>query len=73
MRMRPLPDLRQVRHHPQCAPRLRERLCLEQQLADDAQARGWEREVDRHQRVVERIRSLLSALGDPSAPPEGPH
>jgi hypothetical protein len=58
---------------PQYAPRLRERLCLEQQLADDAQARGWECEVDRHQRVTERIRSLLSDLGDPSAPPEGPH
>ena len=58
---------------PQYAPRLRERLCLEQQLAGDAQARGWEREVDRHQRVVERISSLLSDLGDPSAPPEGPH
>ena len=58
---------------PQYAPRLRERLCLEQQLADDAQARGWEREVNRHQRVIERIRSLLSDLGDPSAPPEGPH
>jgi integrase len=58
---------------PQYAPRLRERLCLEQQLADDAQARGWEREVDRHQRVADRIRSLLSDLRDPSAPPEGPH
>jgi len=58
---------------PQYAPRLRERLCLEQQLAGDAQARGWEREADRHQRVADRIRSLLSDLGDPSAPPEGPH
>ncbi len=58
---------------PQYAPRLRERLCLERQLADDARERGWEREVDRHQRVAERIRSLLSDLGDPCAPPDGPH
>jgi hypothetical protein len=36
MRMRPLPDMRQVRHHPQYAPRFRERLRIERQLADDA-------------------------------------
>jgi hypothetical protein len=30
---------------PQYAPRLRDRLCLERQLADDAQARGWDREA----------------------------
>jgi hypothetical protein len=41
--------------------------------ADDVQARGWEREVDRHQRVADRIRSVLSDLGDPGAPPESPH
>jgi len=54
-------------------PRLRERLCLEGQLADDAMERGWEREVDRHQRIADRIRSLLSDLGEPCALPEDPH
>src|SRR6266566_8264115 len=48
---------------PQYAPRLRERLCLEHQLAADAEDRGWQREVDRHQRIVDRIRGLLAELG----------
>jgi integrase len=55
----------------QYAPRLRERLCLESQLADDAGERGWEREVDRHQRIAERIRGLLTELGEPFDPPGG--
>jgi hypothetical protein len=50
---------------PQYATRLRERLCLEEQLADDARERGWEREVHRHQRVAERIHGLLAELGEP--------
>jgi hypothetical protein len=49
---------------PQYAPRLRERLCPEEQLADDARERGWEREVHRHQRVAERIHGLAE-LGEP--------
>jgi hypothetical protein len=49
----------------QYAPRLRERLCLEEQLADDARERGWEREPHCHQRVVERIHGLLAELGEP--------
>jgi hypothetical protein len=53
---------------PQYAPRLRERLCLERQLADDAEERGWDREVDRHQHIADRIRGLLSELGDPCDP-----
>ncbi len=48
------------------APRLRERLCVEQQLSTDAQDRGWTREVERHQRTAERIRSLLDELGEPA-------
>jgi hypothetical protein len=56
---------------PQYAPRLRERLCLESQLADDAGERGWEREVDRHERIAERIRALLTELGEPFDPPGG--
>lgn len=55
---------------PQYAPQLRERLCLERELADDARERGWEREVDRHQRIADRIRNLLSDLGEPSDMPE---
>lgn len=51
---------------PQYAPRLRERLCLERELADDARERGWEREVDRHQRAADRIISLLAELGEPA-------
>jgi len=48
------------------APRLRERLCVEQQLTADAQARGWAREVERHRRTAERIRQLLDELGEPT-------
>ncbi|MEU1369127.1 hypothetical protein ABZ454_23755 [Streptomyces sp. NPDC005803] len=50
---------------PQYAPRLRERLCTEQQLVADAEARGWGREVERHQRTAELITSLLDDLGEP--------
>jgi len=53
---------------PQYAPRLRERLFLERQLEDDARERGWEREVDRHQRAADRLRGLLSDLGSPCDP-----
>jgi hypothetical protein len=37
------------------APRLRERLCPERRLADDAAARGWPREVERHNATATRI------------------
>lgn len=50
---------------PQYAPRLRARLCTERQLADDAEARGWGREVERHQRTADRITTLLNELGEP--------
>lgn len=52
---------------PQYAPRLRERLCVEEQLALDAEERGWGREVERHQRIAERICGLLDDLGEPHA------
>lgn len=55
---------------PRYAPRLRERLCLERRLADDARERGWEREADRHERVADRLRGLLSDLGEPGGTPE---
>jgi hypothetical protein len=45
---------------------------LERELADDAREHGWEQEADRHQPVAGRIRSLLSDLGEPCAPPESP-
>ena len=50
---------------PKYAPRLRERLCMEQTLAADAETRGWVREVERHERTADRIRSLLLDLGEP--------
>ncbi|MET9085711.1 tyrosine-type recombinase/integrase [Streptomyces sp. NPDC004237] len=49
---------------PQYAPRLRERLCVERQLITDAQDRGWDREIERHQRIADRITSLLDDLGE---------
>jgi integrase len=51
---------------PKYAPRLRERLCMEQTLAADAETRGWVREVERHERTADRIRSLLLDLGEPA-------
>lgn len=53
---------------PKYAPRLRERLCMEQTLAADAETRGWVREVERHERTADRIRSLLLDLGEPAEP-----
>ncbi len=58
---------------PQYAPRLRERLCLERKLADQAEERGWEREVDHHQRIADRVHNLLSDIGEPCAPPDDLH
>lgn len=54
---------------PEYAPRLRNRLCVEEQLALDAEERGWGREVERHQRTAERICALLDDLGEPHADP----
>ena len=45
------------------APRLRDRLEVEQQLIDDATARGWQREIERHQRTADRLTALLQELG----------
>ena len=46
------------------APRLRERLGREEQLITDAEARGWPREVERHQATQRRIKMLLSDLDE---------
>lgn len=50
---------------PQYAPRLRERLAIEQQLIADATERGWPREIERHTCTTERIRALLNELDQP--------
>ena len=44
------------------APRLRARLAVEQQLIDDATARGWQREIERHTATKNRIEQLLRDL-----------
>jgi len=56
---------------PKYAPRLRERLCTERQLITDARDRGWEREIERHQRIADRITGLLDDLGEPHDEPTG--
>ncbi len=50
---------------PAYAPRLRERRQVEFALAEDAQAREWPRERERHLAVVTRIEQLLTDLGEP--------
>jgi hypothetical protein len=50
---------------PQYAPRLRERLCLERQLAGDAAERGWPRGMERHRRTITRLQTFLDELGEP--------
>lgn len=49
---------------PAYAPRLRERRRLENSLADDARARAWPREVERHCAIARRIERLLTDLGE---------
>jgi len=44
------------------APRLRARLAVEQQLIDDATARGWQREIEGHGLTKRRIERLLTDL-----------
>jgi integrase len=50
---------------PAYAPRLRERHEVELGLANDAAVHGWQREVERHQRTIQRIECLLAELGEP--------
>jgi hypothetical protein len=45
-----------------CAPRLRARLAVEQQLIDVATARGCPREIERHQAANRRLERLLHEL-----------
>ena len=60
---------------PEYAPRLRARLEVEQQLVQDADERGWTREVERHTAIARRLRRLLTDLGETTehdAPRKGP-
>jgi integrase len=51
---------------PDYAPRLRTRLEVEQQLVQDAEQRGWTREVERHSAVIRKLTGLLTDLGQPT-------
>ncbi|MFQ6331677.1 tyrosine-type recombinase/integrase [Nocardia sp. CWNU-33] len=44
------------------APRLKDRLCLEHTLAEDATSRGWPREAERHNAIATRLETLLTEL-----------
>ena len=50
---------------PEYAPRLRHRRNIELDLIEDASARGWQREVERHQCIVNRLEQLLVDLAEP--------
>jgi integrase len=50
---------------PAYAPRLRRRRQVELTLAADAAARGWPREVERHQATAARLEQLLAELSEP--------
>ena len=55
---------------PAYAPRLRQRRRTELGLVADARARGWVREVERHQRTIARVEQLLADLHEPIEAPE---
>ena len=55
---------------PVYAPRLRRRRRIEQELIEDAIARGWQREVKRHHCTIQRIEQLLIGLSEPLEGPE---
>jgi len=44
------------------APRLRARLKVEQQLIEDATARSWPREIERHEATKRRLERLIHDL-----------
>lgn len=50
-------------------PRLRARLAREDQLIADATARGWAREVERHEATKRRLAQLLTDLDEDPPPP----
>jgi hypothetical protein len=56
---------------PDSAVVLRARREIEETLALDAAARGWDREVERHRCTTGRIEKLLTDLGEPLDNPGG--
>ncbi|WP_406361538.1 hypothetical protein [Streptomyces sp. NBC_01579] len=69
--MRPLPDLRQVRHDTRLRATAPDAPPSEQTLALDAAERGWDRE--RHRCTSLRIEKLLADLNEPlDGPNESP-
>ena len=67
--MRSVFDLCQICDDSGLCPRLRRRRQVELTLAADAEARGWKREVERHQATAARLERLLV---DSENPFEGP-
>jgi len=57
---------------PAYAPRLRRRRRLELELAQDATAKGWQREFERHRCTADRLQGLLADLGETLEGPEAP-
>lgn len=55
---------------PEYAPRLRRRRRVELALVEDALARGWAREAERHRGTIRRVEQLLAELGEPLEGPE---
>jgi hypothetical protein len=51
---------------------LRRRLRIEQELIEEAQAHGWQREVERHRCTIQRIEQLLMGLNELLDGPEAP-
>jgi DNA-binding response OmpR family regulator len=54
-------DLLEVPHHQRLRPRLRARLEIEQHI-EDATARSWPREIERHEATKRRLERLLHDL-----------
>ncbi|GHP00181.1 hypothetical protein KSF_102280 [Reticulibacter mediterranei] len=55
---------------PAYAPRLRRRRRIERALMEEAQEKGWVREVERHQCTIQRLEKLLTDLTEPLEGPE---
>ena len=52
-------------HRKEAKQVLRARWRREQELAEDAAARGWERVQERHACATRRVEQLLAELGEP--------
>ena len=60
--MRPRAHLLEFLTTSDYAPRLRARIDVEQQLIDDAAARSWPREIERHAATKRRLEQLIHDL-----------